>query len=49
VMMHHGQIVLDIAGEEKRRVSVSDLLARFQQQAGEHLMDDRVLLSSTVG
>jgi putative ABC transport system ATP-binding protein len=47
VMMHHGQIVLDIAGDEKTRLGVSDLIARFERQAGEQFIDDRVLLSSS--
>jgi putative ABC transport system ATP-binding protein len=45
VMMHNGQIVLDIAGDEKARLGVADLIARFERQAGEHFLDDRVLLS----
>jgi putative ABC transport system ATP-binding protein len=45
VMMHQGQIVLDIGGAEKARLRVVDLVARFEQQAGEHFIDDRVLLS----
>jgi putative ABC transport system ATP-binding protein len=45
VMMHHGEVVLDIGGDEKARLGVSDLIARFEAQAGERFMDDRVLLS----
>jgi putative tryptophan/tyrosine transport system ATP-binding protein len=49
VMMHQGQIVLDISGAEKAQLGVVDLIARFEQQSGEHFIDDRVLLSSNGG
>ena len=43
VMMHHGQILLDIGSEEKKILTVSDLLARFKQQASEPLLDEHIL------
>jgi putative ABC transport system ATP-binding protein len=43
VMMHHGQILLNISGEEKKRLTVSDLIARFEQQASEPFLDERIL------
>ena len=45
VMMHYGEIVLDIAEDEKKRFGVADLIARFEAQAHERFMDDRVLLA----
>ena len=38
-MMHEGEIVLDVGGEEKARLSVNDLVDRF------HVTDDKMLLS----
>ena len=45
IMMHEGQIVLDINGEEKEKLTVEDLLRRFGQVSGEEFANDRALLS----
>lgn len=45
LMMDAGRIVLDIAGEERKGLTVNDLLARFQAGAGKDLDNDRILLS----
>ncbi len=45
LMMDRGRIVLDIRGEERKKMTVDDLLARFREQAGEGLDNDRILLS----
>lgn len=45
LMMDGGRIVLDVSGEERSRMTVEDLLARFAQNAGEKLDNDRILLS----
>lgn len=45
IMMHEGRIILDIKGEEKRRLTVEDLLRRFGKASGEEFANDRVLLS----
>lgn len=45
LMMADGRIVLDIAGEERRGLTVDDLLARFKAGAGQELDNDRILLS----
>ena len=44
-MMNHGEIVLDVSGEERRGLRVSDLLERFRAGAGKELDNDRILLS----
>jgi putative ABC transport system ATP-binding protein len=44
LMLHAGRVVLDIAGAAKHALSVAELLARYEQQAGDRLTDDRVLL-----
>lgn len=45
LMMDSGRIVLDIAGPERKGLTVDDLLQRFAKNAGHALSDDRVLLS----
>jgi putative ABC transport system ATP-binding protein len=44
LMLHAGRIVLDISGTTKQALSVQDLIARYEQEARDHLADDRVLL-----
>ena len=45
LMMDRGRIVLDIQGEERRNITVKDLLDRFRAGAGKDLDNDRILLS----
>ena len=45
LMMANGSIVLDVAGEERAGMTVSDLLHRFKAGAGRELDNDRILLS----
>ena len=45
IMMDRGKIVLDIAGEEKSRLTKADLLERFAEKAGVQEETDSVLLS----
>ena len=45
LMMDSGRIVLDIKGEEREGLTVSDLLERFKSGAGKGLDNDRILLS----
>lgn len=44
IMFHRGEIVLDIAGEEKKNLKVEDLLLRFSELRGEAEISDRMLL-----
>jgi putative ABC transport system ATP-binding protein len=44
VMLHQGQVVLDVSGEERKGLSVPDLLAMFERVRGEKLADDALLL-----
>jgi len=44
IMFHRGEIVLDIAGEEKKNLKVEDLLLRFSKLRGEAEISDRMLL-----
>ena len=45
LMMDGGNIILDIAGEERRGLTVDDLLQRFKAGVGRALVNDRMLLS----
>ena len=44
IMMYEGQIALDISGEEKKKLTVEDLLAKFGQGTGSSEADDKLLL-----
>ncbi|MFN4238697.1 MAG: ABC transporter ATP-binding protein [Vogesella sp.] len=44
VMLHQGRVVLDVAGEERGRMQVADLLAMFEKTRGEAIDDDALLL-----
>ncbi|AFA48769.1 ABC transporter ATP-binding protein [Acetobacterium woodii] len=45
IMMHSGRVILDIKGEEKKKLTVDELLKRFGQVSGEEFANDRALLS----
>ncbi len=45
IMMNEGRIILDISGEEKRKLTVEMLMDAFAQVSGEALANDRILLS----
>ena len=44
IMLHQGSTVFDIAGEERARLDVPDLLALFNRRSGDELSDDSLLL-----
>jgi len=45
MMMHEGRIILDVGGEDKKNLTVPDLLKMFEQASGEEMLSDRMLLS----
>jgi len=45
VMMDKGRILYDVAGEERSRLTVPDLLYMFKERSGEALVTDRILLT----
>ena len=45
IMMDAGRVVLDIAGENKKKLTVADLLALFSEASGREEADDKLLLS----
>ena len=44
IMMHEGKIIYDVSGEEKKRLHVSDLLAKFEEASGDEFANDRMML-----
>ena len=44
IMMNEGQIILDIKGDEKKKLSVEDLLQKFEEVSGEEFANDKALL-----
>ncbi len=45
IMMHEGRIIYDVAGDEKKSLTVPDLLRKFEEVSGGTLDNDRMLLS----
>ncbi len=44
IMMDGGRVVVDVSGEEKKRLHKADLLEMFEKAAGRELAGDRTLL-----
>ncbi len=45
IMMNDGAVILDIAGEEKKKLTVETLMSAFFQASGAEFANDRALLS----
>lgn len=45
VMMYDGRIVVDVSGEEKKKLTVEQLLALFSQASGSDEVSDKLVLS----
>ena len=44
IMMNEGNIIFDASGEEKSKLTVKDLLAKFEEAEGDEFANDRMLL-----
>ncbi len=44
IMMSEGEIILDIRGEEKEKLTVADLLRKFEEVSGEEFASDKAIL-----
>ena len=44
IMMHRGSIIYDVSGDERRGLTVSDLLSQFRAASGRDLDNDRMML-----
>ena len=45
IMMNDGHVVVDVEGEEKKKLTVEDLLNLFVQASGKEFANDRAILS----
>lgn len=45
IMMHEGRVILDISGEEKKALTVEDLLQKFETVSGEEFASDKAILA----
>lgn len=45
IMMYEGTIIYDVSGEEKKKLTVEDLLHKFETVSGGEFANDRMLLS----
>lgn len=45
IMMHEGTVILDVKGEDKKNLKVSDLLEMFEKAVGFEMDNDTLLLS----
>ena len=44
VMLYHGKIVVDVRGEEKKNLTVAELMDLFHKNSGQVLNDDALVL-----
>lgn len=44
IMLNDGKIILDISGEEKKNLTVADLLKKFELASGEEFTNDKAIL-----
>ena len=44
IMMNEGHVILDIKGEDKKKLTVEDLLQKFEEVSGEEFSNDKALL-----
>ena len=44
IMMMDGNIILDIRGEEKKHLTVENLLHKFEEVSGEEFTNDKAIL-----
>ncbi len=45
IMMNEGKIIFDVAGEEKKRLTMKDLLDKFAELSGSSIQSDKALLA----
>ena len=45
IMMNDGKLIFDISGEEKKKLTVEDLLLKFEEISGEEFANDKALLA----
>jgi len=46
IMMNEGKIIYDVSGEEKKNLTVEELLKKFSEVSGSEFANDRMILSN---
>ncbi len=44
IMLHSGRVIIDVCGEEKKNLTVEDLLGMFEKASGDAFTSDRAIL-----
>ncbi len=44
IMMHEGKVILNISGDEKKRLTIADLMHQFEAVSGEEFTNDKAIL-----
>jgi putative ABC transport system ATP-binding protein len=45
IMLHQGQIILDISGAERASMTIEQLVSMFRRKEGAQISDDQLLLT----
>lgn len=45
IMMHEGRVIVDVSGEEKKQLTIPQLLGLFEKASGSEFTSDKVMLS----
>ena len=45
IMMHEGRVIVDVSGEEKKKLTIPQLLELFEKASGSEFANDKVMLS----
>ena len=45
IMMHEGRIIIDVSGDEKKKLTIPQLLELFEKASGSEFANDKVMLS----
>ena len=45
IMMHEGKIIYDVKGEEKKKLTIENLLQKFEEVSGQEFANDRMMLA----
>lgn len=45
IMMYEGKVIYDVAGEEKKNLTVADLMKKFEEVSGSEFVNDRAILN----
>ena len=45
IMMHEGRVIVDVSGEEKKKLTIAQLLELFEKASGSEFANDKVILS----